>query len=170
MEGNYGDQVSFGIWFVNGLVCKRMESFQPADPKFESRVSAAFRQQPMMQTIGAEIIRIVPGEVEIVMPFDRSLTQQDGFIHAGVITSILDSACGFAAYSLMDAASRVLSVEYKVNLLRPAAGERFVAVGRVIKPGRRLTVCTGEATARHGGEQKLVAIMQATITAVTDGE
>jgi uncharacterized protein (TIGR00369 family) len=84
-----------------------------------------------------------------------------------VITSILDSACGFAAFSLMDAASRVLSVEYKVNLLRPAAGERFVAIGRVIKPGKSLTVCTGEVTADNGGERKLIAVMQATIIAVS---
>jgi acyl-coenzyme A thioesterase PaaI-like protein len=104
MEGNYGGHVSVGILLVSGLVFKRMESFQPADPNFESRVRAAFHKQPMMQTIGAETVRVVPGEVEIAMPFNRSLTQQDGFIHAGVITSILDSACGFAAYSLMYAA------------------------------------------------------------------
>jgi uncharacterized protein (TIGR00369 family) len=94
------------------------------------------------------------------------LTQQHGYIHAGIITSIVDSACGFAAYTLMPASSGVLTVEYKVNLLSPARGETFTAIGRVIKPGRTLTICNGEVLALEKGEQKLIAAMQATMMAV----
>ena len=143
-----------------------MEKFIALDPHFESRVRARFEEQQLMKTIGAGLTRVVPGEVWIEMPFNTAFTQQDDFLHAGVITSIVDSACGFAAYTLMNSSARVLSVEYKVNLLRPAAGERFVAVGRVIKPGRTLTVCSGEVTAASAGEQTLIAVMQATMMAV----
>ncbi|HEX2640678.1 MAG TPA: PaaI family thioesterase [Pyrinomonadaceae bacterium] len=143
-----------------------MEKFEAVDPDFESRVRLGFEAQRLMQTLGAELTGVALGEVWIGMPFGEAWTQQDGFLHAGVITAIVDSACGFAAYTLMDAGSRVLSVEFKVNLLRPAAGERFVAVGRVIKPGRTLTVCSGEVTAIAGGKEKLIAAMQATMMAV----
>lgn len=136
------------------------------DPGFESRVRAGFEQQQLMKTIGAELTKVEPGEVWIEMPFDPSFTQQDGFLHAGAVTSIVDSACGFAAFTLMPASARVLSVEYKINLLRPAAGERFVAAGRVIKPGRTLTVCSGEVTAVSGDGEKLIAVMQATMMTV----
>lgn len=110
--------------------------------------------------------RVAPGEVHIEMPFDAAWTQQHGYIHAGIITSIVDSACGFAAYTLMQASSGVLTVEYKVNLLSPAKGERFIGIGRVIKPGRTLTICNGEVLAVEKGEQKLIAAMQATMMAV----
>jgi uncharacterized protein (TIGR00369 family) len=119
-----------------------------------------------MSTINARMTKVAPGEVHIELPFDPALTQQHGYIHAGIITSIVDSACGFAAYSLMAATSGVLTVEYKVNFLSPAKGERFIAIGRVIKPGRTLTICNGEVLAVEGGEQKLVALMQATMMAV----
>ena len=120
----------------------------------------------MMTTLHAELTKVEPGEVRIEMPFDEAFTQQDGFLHAGVVTAIVDSACGFAAYTLMRADARVLSVEFKVNLLRPAAGDRFAAKGRMIKPGRTLTVCTGEVTAITEGKQKLIAAMQATMMTV----
>src|SRR3982751_3274000 len=140
-----------------------MEKFEVVDPEFEPRVRAEFESQRLMRTIRAELTVVSPGEVRIEMPFDAGLTQQDGFVHAGVITAIVDSACGFAAYTLMAPGFRVLSVEFKMNLLRPAAGERFAATGRVIKPGRTLTVCSGEVVAIAEGKEKLIAAMQATM-------
>jgi uncharacterized protein (TIGR00369 family) len=116
-----------------------------------------------MKTINAELVHVGPGEVHIEIPFQPALTQQNGFIHAGIITSIVDSACGYAAYSLMAVASGVLTVEYKINLLSPAIGERFLAIGRVKKPGRTLTVCEGDVFAHTKGEEKLVATMLATM-------
>jgi uncharacterized protein (TIGR00369 family) len=116
-----------------------------------------------MTTIGARMTKVVPGEVSIELPFNSAWTQQNDFIHAGIITSIVDSACGYAAYTLMPANSGILTVEYKVNFLNPAKGERFIAVGRVIKPGRTLTVCSGEVVAIDKDEQKLIATMQATM-------
>ena len=92
--------------------------------------------------IGARLVRVEPGEVELDLPFRDDLTQQHGFLHAGIVTALVDSACGYAALSLMDAAAAVLSVEYKVNLLAPAKGDRMRAIGRVVKPGRTLLICT----------------------------
>ena len=143
-----------------------MGNFEAVDPGFEARVRAGFEGQRLMRTLHAELTQVEPGEVRIEMPFDEAFTQQDGFLHAGVVTAIVDSACGFAAYTLMRANARVLSVEFKVNLLRPAAGDRFAATGRVIKAGRTLTVCTGEVTAIAEGEKKLIAAMQATMMTV----
>lgn len=140
-----------------------MPNFQPPDPDFESRVRASFAEQKFMATLGAELTYIAPGEVTIELPFSDHLTQQDGFLHAGVSTSVVDSACGYAAYTLMPAGSRVLSVEFKVNLLSPAVGERFIAKGIVLKPGRTLTVCRGDLFAVNNGEEKLVFTMQATM-------
>ncbi len=122
-----------------------------------------FARQRVMETIGARLVRIDPGQVEIELDYREDLTQQHGYLHAGVVTAIVDSACGFAAYTLMPADSGVLTVEYKVNFTAPARGARFLAVGRVIKPGRTLTVCAGEALATDGAEQKLVAMIQATM-------
>jgi uncharacterized protein (TIGR00369 family) len=119
-----------------------------------------------MHTIGARLVRVEPGEVELELPFREDLTQQHGFLHAGIVTTLIDSACGYAALSLMDAESAVLSVEYKVNLLAPAVGDRMRAVGRVVKPGRTLLVCTGEVTAVAGEAESVVTMMQATMMAV----
>ena len=143
-----------------------MQRFDPIDPDYEIRVRSSFHLQQLMMTIGAEMTKVVPGEIHIEMPFSQAFTQQHGYIHAGIITSIIDSACGYAAYTLMPANSGVLTVEYKVNFLRPASGEKFVGIGRVIKPGRNLTVCLGEALAYEKGEGKLIATMQATMMAV----
>jgi uncharacterized protein (TIGR00369 family) len=143
-----------------------MQIFHPADADFEARTRHGFSLQQLMATIGARMAKVVPGEVHIEMPFNPAWTQQHGYIHAGVITSIVDSACGFAAYTLMPAGSGVLTVEYKVNFLSPARGELFTGVGRVIKPGRTLTVCNGEVMALEKGEQRLIATMQATMMAV----
>lgn len=140
--------------------------FEPRDDAFESRVRSSFARQRAMHTIGAELVRVEPGEVELVLPFRDDLTQQHGFLHAGIVTTLLDSACGYAALSLMDRDSAVLSVEYKVNLLAPAVGERVRAIGRVVRPGRTLLVCTGDVTALKGGNESLVTMMQATMMAV----
>jgi uncharacterized protein (TIGR00369 family) len=113
-----------------------MQTFDPPDPEFESRTRSSFALQQLMTTMGARMTKVVPGEVSIELPFNSAWTQQNDFIHAGIITSIVDSACGYAAYTLMPANSGILTVEYKVNFLNPAKGERFIAVGRVIKPGR----------------------------------
>jgi len=140
--------------------------FEPRHESYESRVHGSFARQRAMNTIGARIVRVEPGEVELELPFREDLTQQHGFLHAGIVTALVDSACGYAALSLMDSESAVLSVEYKVNLLAPAVGERMRAIGRVIKPGRTLLVCTGEVIAVAGGAESVVTVMQATMMAV----
>jgi uncharacterized protein (TIGR00369 family) len=145
-----------------------MSSFTAIDPEFESRVRASFGAQQVMLTIGASLVHIRPGEVRIELPFNPALTQQHSYLHAGVLGIIVDSACGYAAYTLMPAGSEVLTVEYKINFLSPAKGQLFVAVGRVVKPGRTLTVCAGEVWARDDGEPKLVAAMQATMICVAN--
>ena len=145
-----------------------MQAFNPPDPGFESRVRSSFNLQQLMKTISAKLVKVSPGEVHIEIPFQQELTQQNGFIHAGIITSIVDSACGYAAYTLMAATSGVLTVEYKINLLSPAIGERFVAIGRVKKPGRTLTVCEGDVFAHNEGEEKLVATMLATMMRLSE--
>jgi uncharacterized protein (TIGR00369 family) len=137
--------------------------FEPQDPDFEARVRASFLRQQMMGTLGAKLASVQPGVVEIVLEFRDDLTQQNGFMHAAAIAAIADSSCGYAAMSLLPADRDVLSVEFKVNLLAPAVGERFVAIGRVLRPGRSLTVCTAEVRAHEAGAEKLVAAMQATM-------
>jgi uncharacterized protein (TIGR00369 family) len=119
-----------------------------------------------MATIGARLTRVTAGEVTIELPFRVDLTQQHGFLHAAVVTALVDTACGYAAYSLMPDDAAVLTVEYKVNFLAPAEGERIVATGRVIKAGQTITVCTGEVLAALDGQEKLVATMQATMMTV----
>ena len=141
---------------------------QVPDPNFETRVRASFSQQGMLAALGAQIGLLRAGEVHLDAPYDARFTQQDGFLHAGVVTTLVDSACGYAAYSLMPAASRVLSVEFKVNLLSPARGERFRAEGRVIKAGRTITVCEGKLFSMQGEEESLCAIMQATMICIRE--
>ena len=120
-----------------------------------------------MHTIGASLVRVEPGEVELALPFRDDLTQQHGYLHAGIVTTLVDSACGYAALSVMEPGAAVLSVEYKVNLLAPAVGERIRAIGRVVKPGRTLVVCAGEVIAvERSGAETVVTIMQATMMAV----
>jgi uncharacterized protein (TIGR00369 family) len=143
-----------------------MPRFKPPDPDFESRVRASFNAQQVMQTIGARLVRILPGEVCIELSFGQALTQQHGFLHAGIVATLVDSACGYAAHSLMPAASEVLTVEYKINFLSPARGESLLGIGRVLKPGRMLSVCAGEAWARSAGKKKRVATMQATMICI----
>jgi uncharacterized protein (TIGR00369 family) len=140
----------------------------PAVDGFDSRVRASFARQRVMETIGATLTRVDPGAVEIALPYRADLTQQHGFIHAGIVATILDSACGYAAFSLMPADVAVLTVEYKINLLRPAKGDRLVARARVVRSGKSLTVCAGDAVAQTGGPENVVATMLATIMAVPE--
>lgn len=147
-----------------------MPDFLPPDPLFESRVRASFNRQQVMHTIGAWLTIVEPGVVEIALPFREDLTQQHGFLHAGIVATILDSACGYAAFSLMPADKAVLSVEYKINLLAPAKGQRFMAKAHVIKAGRNITVCAGEAFAYDHEKEKLVATMTATMMAIQGRE
>lgn len=143
------------------------EGFAPRDPDFEARIRASFARQRLMKMVGAQLDEIRPGEVSISLPFREDLTQQHGFLHAAVVTAIADSACGYAALTLMEPGVEVLSVEFKINLLAPAAGERFVATGRVLRPGRTLTVCAAEVRADPTEEEvgKLIAVLQATMIA-----
>ena len=121
-----------------------------------------------MTTLGAEMISVQPGSVEIRCGFNAKFTQQNGFVHAGVITSILDSACGYAALSVAPAESEVLSVEFKVNFLAPAVGEAFVARAVVKRAGKTLTICSADAYAVNGGREKLIATMLATIMNIAE--
>jgi uncharacterized protein (TIGR00369 family) len=145
-----------------------MPQFQPQDPEYESRVRASFARQRVMLTIGARMGRVAPGEVEIELPYRADLTQQHGFLHAGIVTTILDSACGYAAFSLMPADASVLSVEYKVNFVAPARGRLMIARGRVTKPGRAISVCAGDVFAAGDAGETLVATMLATMIALYD--
>lgn len=141
-------------------------TIKPRDPAFDARVRASFARQRLMTTIGARLIRVAPGEVEIEAPFGEGLTQQHGYVHAGIVTALVDTACGYSALSVAAPGTEVLSVEYKVNFLAPAQGERFVARGRVVRSGRTITVCSGEVVAVTGTEEKHVATMLATMIAV----
>ena len=130
---------------------------------YEERVRASFARQPAMTTIGAELTLVTPGIVEIELPYSAKLTQQHGFLHAGIISTALDSACGFAGFSVMPADAAVLTIEFKVNLLAPASGDRIVAEGEVVRAGGTLTVCRGDAYAEQGSEHAHVATMLATM-------
>ena len=118
-----------------------------------ARVQSSFDRQAFMRTVGARLVSVGPGHVVIEWPFSSHLTQQHGFLHAGVVAAVADSACGYAALSLMPRGVGVLSVEFKVNLMKPAAGEHFRAVGKVIRAGRTLSVCGAEVEARNRGKQ-----------------
>jgi len=136
---------------------------EPKDPDFENRVRENFDSQKVMHLIGARLMRVEPGVVEIEIDTREDLTQQNGYIHAGMVTTILDTACGYAAYTLMPVDSGVLSVEFKVNLLAPAKGERVVARAEVKRAGRTLTVCSADAFAIDGEQETICATMLATI-------
>lgn len=119
-----------------------------------------------MRTIGAEMILVEAGKVQIKLAYRKSLTQQHGYLHAGIVTTIVDSACGYAAYSLMPAESNVLTIEFKSNFLAPAIGDYFIATGQVIRSGRTITVCQGDVVAYTGDTEKQVSLMQATIMTI----
>lgn len=143
------------------------ESAHP-EPDLEARVRGSFNRQKVMRIIGATLARVAAGEVEITLPFRDDLTQQHCFIHAGIVSTIADSACGYAAYTLMPADAAVLTIEYKVNLVSPAVGERLIARARVFKAGRTVTVCTCDVFALQEGEEKIVATMLNTVMTVRD--
>ena len=131
---------------------------------FVEEIKQSFAKQTVMSLIGGELTLVEPGIVEITLPYRSDLTQQHGYVHAGIITTIADSACGYAAYTLMPPNSDVLAVEFKVNLMRPAKGETFVARAEVVKSGRTLSVVRADVHALTGNEQReLVAIMQGTM-------
>jgi uncharacterized protein (TIGR00369 family) len=134
----------------------------------DKRIRDSYARQAAMATIGAAITAVENGAVTIELPFRSDLTQQHGFVHAGVVTMIVDNACGYAALTMMPASAAVLTAEYKVNFLSPAEGEKLIARGRVLKPGRTLTVCFGEVHAVRDGKEKLVATMMATMIARED--
>ena len=139
-------------------------------PKVEQRVRESFAHQGLINTLNGKIAHISPGELHIAAPFDECFTQQDGFLHAGIITTLMDSACGYASYTLMPDNSRVLSVEFKVNFLSPATGEKFRAEGRVVKSGKTISVCEGKFFAIQNDQEKLVAMMQATMICIPAAE
>jgi uncharacterized protein (TIGR00369 family) len=134
----------------------------------QERIVSSFNAQGLMATIGAKLALVTDGEVHIVLPFSTRLSQQHGYVHAGAITSVLDSACGYAALTKAPPELDVVTAEFKINFLRPALGDRFLAIGTVKNAGRMLTVCTGEVRAFSGPESayKVVALMQATIVNV----
>jgi uncharacterized protein (TIGR00369 family) len=143
-------------------------SFKPAHDGYVERVTNSFNRQEVMKTLQVSLVSIRPGEVELEFPYQPQLTQQHGFIHAGVVSTVLDSACGYAAFSLMPEEAAVLTIEFKVNLLAPASGERFLARAKVKKPGRNITVADGELFAINRDTPKLVASMTGTLMAVFD--
>ena len=147
-----------------------MSKWEIQNPQYEEWVRESFASNPFLNTIGAEIRKLIPGYAEIRLPYRKDLAQQQGYLHGGVITAVLDSACGYAALTLMPESSVVLAVEFKINLLSPARGGDLVACGRVIKPGGTIWVCQGEASVRSRGADSLVAAMQATMIAVLNRE
>jgi uncharacterized protein (TIGR00369 family) len=139
------------------------EHFRPQYPGYEAVVRESFARQAAMRLLGATLVRVDPGAVDVRLAYREELTQQHGYVHAGVLTAIADTACGYAALTLMGEGSDVLTAEFKINLLRPGRGETFVAEGRVVRPGRRVTVSRGDVYAHGGDGAVLVATMLATI-------
>jgi uncharacterized protein (TIGR00369 family) len=140
-----------------------MPRFEPKNPRFREMAAATFAAQRAMQTLRISIARLEPGEVDLAMDYAPEYSQQNGFMHAGIITAGLDNACGIAAFTLMPAGADILTVEFKTNLLAPAKGERFEFRALVVKPGRTLTVCEGRAYAMNNGVESLVATMTGTL-------
>jgi uncharacterized protein (TIGR00369 family) len=137
--------------------------FTTLNPDFAERVRASFARQAAMGLIGAVMTDVTPGRVTIEMPVRSDLTQQHGFVHGGVVGMIADSAGGYAAFTLMPADASVLTVEYKINMLAPAKGERLVARGEIVKPGRTLSIVRADVFALSGGKETLIAAMQQTL-------
>ncbi|MEJ6397156.1 PaaI family thioesterase [Yoonia sp. 208BN28-4] len=140
---------------------------EPRNPDWKARCEASFHKQAVMGTLGVSVAALTPGRVTLEMPFRADLTQQHGFLHACVVTTVLDSACGYAAFTLMPDEAEVLTVEFKSNFLAPARGDTFRFVGEVVKAGRTLMVTRGDAFAVRDGQQVAVSTMQATMMVVT---
>ncbi|MBM6580466.1 PaaI family thioesterase [Microvirga sp. BT689] len=147
-----------------------MNELTPKDPDYEARVRASFAAQGLMVTLGASLVRVSPGKVEISLPTSTAISQQHGFVHAGALASIADSAAGYAALTLMKPGAGVLTAEFKINLLAPGIGERMTARGRVIKAGRTLTLAQTDVFAIHEGREKQIALLTATLMAVEGRE
>ena len=143
-----------------------MTRFEPKNPDYDASVHDSFNRQQVMHTLGISIAELSPGRIVLEMAHQDTLTQQHGFLHAGIVSTALDSACGYAAFSLMPAEAAVLTAEFKINLLNPADGERFRFVADVVKPGRTLTICEARAYAVKGEDEKLVATMTGTLMAL----
>ncbi len=141
-------------------------TYEAPDAEFAARVRASFAQQSAMRLIGARMVSVEPGLVVIELPMQPEICQQDGFVHGGIVTTIVDSACGYAALTLMEAGSRVLTIEFKVNFMAPAIGERLLAYGRVKKTGRTVSVCTGDVMAVTERGERLVATMLTSMMAL----
>jgi uncharacterized protein (TIGR00369 family) len=135
----------------------------PQDPGYEARVRESFSRQSHMATLGVEIAFIAPGEVHLAFPFAPQFCQQNGYMHAGAIASVADSANGYAAYTLAPPNTDVLAVEFKINLLAPARGQGFLACGRVVRAGRTLTICQADVFTTGTSERTLIAIMLSTV-------
>lgn len=133
------------------------------NPEFEAAVRASFERQRFMNTLGARLAHVAPGRVEIELPYSATLSQQHGYLHAGVLATIADSACGYAALTLCEPGMEVLSVEFKLNLLAPARAPRFLAAGEVVRSGRTLSVCRADVFGIERESRELVATMTATI-------
>jgi uncharacterized protein (TIGR00369 family) len=147
-----------------------MPTFTPIDPDFRKRVRASFELQQFMRTLGATLESVEAGFVEIHLPVSPSITQQHGFAHAGAVASIADSACGYAAFSLMPPDAGVLAVEFKINLMAPATGEKLIARAHVIRAGRTLSVCQADVLSVSEGLEKTVAILTSTVMTVQGRE
>jgi uncharacterized protein (TIGR00369 family) len=143
-----------------------MPRFEPKNPDFREVATATFAAQRAMQTLRIRIARLEPGEVDLAMDYAPEYSQQNGFVHAGIITAGLDNACGIAAFTLMPAGSDILTVEFKTNLLAPASGTRFTFRAEVIKPGRTLTISEARAYAERDGAEHLIATMTGTLMAM----
>ena len=137
--------------------------FQPRDPNFQQKVQDSFDQQLFMDYIGAQLTEVSPGYCEIRVPFQESLTQQNGFFHAGVISTIADNAAGYAAFSLMEKKASILTVEIKLNFLSPGKGNMLIGRGQVLKSGKTLTTCRSDIFVLQNGEEKLCAAGQSTL-------
>jgi uncharacterized protein (TIGR00369 family) len=145
-------------------------TFHPSDPAYEARVRASFARQGLLRTISASLERVIPGQVEISLTPSSPVSQQHGFVHAGALAAIADSAAGYAALSVMPPGAGVLTTEFKINLLAPAGGERILARGLVIKAGRTLTFAQTEVFSETAGQRKLVAFLTATLMAIEGRE
>jgi uncharacterized protein (TIGR00369 family) len=143
-----------------------MPQFEPGTADYEARIRRAFLRQPAMATIGAALVAVSPGAVVIDLPIADHLRQQHGFVHAGFVTTLVDTACGLAALTLFPEGAGVLTIEFKVSLLSPAAGEKLVATGRVKRSGRQITFCEGDVEAIAEGKRKVVAHMTATMMTI----
>jgi uncharacterized protein (TIGR00369 family) len=147
-----------------------LTTFHPSDPAYADRVRASFAKQGLLRTLAASLEQVAPGHVDIALTPGPAVSQQHGFVHAGALSAIADSAAGYAALSLMPPGAGVLTTEFKINLLAPAAGERILARGRVLKAGRTLTLAQTEVFSVTAGQEKLVAFLTATLMTIEGRE